>query len=66
MGKGTNYGTPGPMPVYCVSERRAKKRHTCTSCQRIIGYAENYEYIFMVVDRKWDDRKNCDNCRGQG
>lgn len=46
-----------------VVDRRARKEHQCTECQRTIRVGEQYELCDMLFDGRWSHFKTCAQCQ---
>lgn len=43
-------------------QRRARQRHECAECRRIIEPGETYRYSTGLYDGRWDDHVMCAHC----
>lgn len=48
--------------VYHEENRKSRKEHICSECQRIIKKGENYRYTFGVWEKQVSTFRTCSNC----
>ena len=50
------------MRVGTISNRKARKEHTCIECKRIINPKETYKNIKGIWEEVWEEFKICNDC----
>ena len=51
-----------PPDVYRRQHRKAAKEHKCDECNRTIAKGNQYEYVTMCYDGKWQQFRTCWFC----
>jgi len=46
-----------------VTDRKARKAHTCAECRRVIQPGETYKRTAAVYDGRWGTWQTCAHCR---
>lgn len=51
------------LEAHSVCIRKARKKHRCGECGKVIHAGEKYEYVKGVNDGYWMDAKTCLSCK---
>ena len=46
-----------PADVYCSKTRKARKEHVCCECRQKILPGQEYEYVTMMYEGRWESYK---------
>lgn len=48
--------------VFCTTQRKARKKHRCCECGRLIDVSEKYQYSSGIWDHQPASYRQCLNC----